>query len=56
MAAKEVRPIRPTKVMFTNEMKYKDFVEYAVSSSKTKSVGMDKMRKMMKEFKNSIKS
>lgn len=50
------KPIRPTKAIFTNEMKYKDFVEYAVSSCKTKSVGMDKMRKMMKEFKKANES
>ncbi|WP_339193976.1 hypothetical protein MKY95_19405 [Paenibacillus sp. FSL P4-0176] len=50
------KPIRPTKVIFTNEMEYKDFVEYAVSSSKTKSVGMDKMRKLMKEFKKANES
>lgn len=41
------KPIRPTKAMFSNEMDYKDFVEYAVNSSKTKSVGMDKMREMI---------
>lgn len=56
MEAKEVRHIRPTKVIFSNEMDYKDFVEYAVRSSKTKSVGIDKMREMMKEFKDSNKS
>lgn len=50
------KPIRPTKATFTNEMEYKDFVEYAVSSNKTKSVGMEKMRELMKEFKSAGKS
>lgn len=50
------KPIRPTKAIFTNEMDYKDFVEYAVSTTKTKSVGVDKMREMMREFKKANES
>lgn len=50
------KPIRPTKAIFTNEMDYKDFVEYAARTTKTKSVGMDKMREMLREFKKANES
>ncbi|QNR65489.1 hypothetical protein IAQ67_16515 [Paenibacillus peoriae] len=48
----KVKPIRPTVVNLATD-DYDEFNRYAKSTEKTKSVGMDRMREMMKQHKSS---
>ncbi|WP_440118430.1 hypothetical protein [Paenibacillus sp. QZ-Y1] len=45
-----IKPIRPTKANVSHA-EYESFNEYADSTSKTQSIGMDNMRHLMSEFK-----
>ncbi|MDR6779393.1 hypothetical protein J2W98_003673 [Paenibacillus peoriae] len=51
MSQSKVKTIRPTVVHLDTEGYYR-FVEYASSTEKTKSVGMDRMREMMQQHKS----
>ncbi|PZT57451.1 hypothetical protein [Paenibacillus silvae] len=46
----KVRPIQPTKAVI-NESDAQRFDNYAKQMKKTESIGMNKMREMMKEFR-----
>ncbi len=48
----KIKEIRPTVVQLDFES-YNEFIDYASSTEKIKSVGMDRMREMMKEHVNS---
>lgn len=54
MPVTEIKPIRPTQAIF-NEKDAQKFDNYANQVAKTKSVGMDRMRQMMREFKEQRK-
>jgi hypothetical protein len=54
MPVTEIKPIRPTQAIF-NEKDAQKFDNYANQVTKTKSVGMDRMRQMMREFKEKRK-
>lgn len=49
MHVTEIKPIRPTTAM-VSEREAQKFDNYATQISQTKSVGMDRMREMMREF------
>jgi|GEM_PF-4282049 len=55
MPLTEVKPIRPTKAVI-NKSDAQSFDNYANQTKKTESVGMNRMREMMNEFKNVGKS
>jgi hypothetical protein len=45
-----IKPIRPTVVTLSNP-EFEQFNDYAVSTNKTQSIGMDNMRHLMAEFR-----
>lgn len=45
-----IKPIRPIKVKL-NDQAYEQFNDYATCTEKTQSIGMDKMRQLMTEFR-----
>ncbi|WP_181429855.1 hypothetical protein [Paenibacillus illinoisensis] len=49
-AVTEIKPIRPTKAVI-EESQAQKFDSYAKQIKKTESVGMNRMREMMKEFR-----
>lgn len=55
MVVKEIKPIRPTKAVFEDEKDVQRISNYATQSQKTQSVGMDRMRDMMGDFKQKKK-
>ncbi|GAA4881732.1 hypothetical protein GCM10023310_72240 [Paenibacillus vulneris] len=46
-----IKPIRPTQIFFNSNKEKAQFEKYISSSEKTESIGMEKMREKMKEFK-----
>ncbi|MFM9278048.1 hypothetical protein [Paenibacillus jiagnxiensis] len=50
-----IKPIRPTKTVFKNEQAAQKFENYASQVKKTESVGMNRMREMMQNFKEKRK-
>lgn len=55
MSVTQVKPIRPTKANFKNEKDAEKFEVYASQIKKTESVGMNKVRQMMEDFKKKRK-
>lgn len=55
MAVTQIKPIRPTRATFYTEQEAQKFENYASQIKKTESVGMDRMREMMREFKEKRK-
>lgn len=55
MSVAQVKPIRPTKANFKNEQEAQKFEVYASQIKKTESVGMDRVRQMMEDFKKKRK-
>ncbi|MBE7896221.1 hypothetical protein G7L40_20035 [Paenibacillus polymyxa] len=47
----KIKEIRPT-VAQLDFKSYNEFIDYASSTEKTKSVGMDRMREMMQQHKS----
>jgi hypothetical protein len=54
MPVTEIKPIRPTTANYSKEDVQK-FDNYATENKKTQSVGMNKMREMMREFREKRK-
>lgn len=54
MPVTQIKPIRPTKAVI-NESDAQRFDNYANQTKKTESVGMNRMREMMKEFREKNK-
>ncbi|WP_158297319.1 hypothetical protein [Paenibacillus antibioticophila] len=54
MPITEIKPIRPTKSM-VNDNRAKKIHNYATQTEKTQSVGMDRIREMMGNFKEKRK-
>ncbi|WP_313641100.1 hypothetical protein MHH52_20680 [Paenibacillus sp. FSL K6-0276] len=55
MSVAQIKPIRPTKATFKDDREAQKFENYASQMKKTESVGMDKMRQMMEDFKKKRK-
>ncbi|MCU6709388.1 hypothetical protein M6D81_11800 [Paenibacillus sp. J5C_2022] len=51
----ETKPIRPTRITFASSDEKMNFVNNATKSEKTKTVGMDKVRRMVRDHKDNRK-
>jgi hypothetical protein len=49
--ATQRKPIRPTQVNFANHVAEQQFIEYVQKNTKTDSVGMNRVREMVKNHK-----
>ncbi len=51
MTQVEVKPIRPTKVIFSTKKEKDEFIDRNITNNQnTHSIGMDKIRKMLSEY------
>jgi hypothetical protein len=46
-----IKPIRPMQIEFESEHEMQQFINYATSSIKTNSPGLNRLRQLMKEHK-----
>jgi hypothetical protein len=49
----EVKPIRPTVIEFETDEEYDDFIKYVTSTEKDQSEGMQRMRELMSNHRQS---
>lgn len=55
MPTAATKPIRPTKASFNSSEEKQKFIDYATQTKKTESVGMDKVREMVRNHREKRK-